>query len=140
MDPLHFAQARSTLGRSKKRVEPEPVGNLFDHVPKVSPDNDLLKQLVAIANELEQLHTRRHGPLYGVTIGEVVFEAEQNRGLRVESPAIEDKQKQQRALSGLLARVLPRAGLVRTGEHRPSPVKRQHGNLHRVYVRRETKP
>ncbi|HWL41040.1 MAG TPA: hypothetical protein VNO75_12465 [Gemmatimonadaceae bacterium] len=141
MDPTLFDQARAHFARPpRKRVEPEPTENLFDHVPKVSSTSPLLHQLVAIANELEAEHTRKHGPLYGVTIGEVIFEAEENRGLNVQPPPMEDKAKEQRAHSGLLARVLPHAGFARTASHRPSPVKRQHGNLHRVYVRREVKP
>jgi hypothetical protein len=141
MDATLYDQARARLagGRTRRRKEPEPVGNLFDHVPKVSPDNDLFKQLVAVANELEIEHTNSRGPLYGVTIGEVVFEAE-TRGVSVQPPEMKDKGKQQRALSGLLARVLPRAGFVRTAEYRSSPVKRQHGSPHRVYVRRDVNP
>lgn len=141
MDATLYDQARARLRTStRKRKEPEPVGNLFDHVPRVSPDNDLFKQLVAIANDVEHQHTRNRGPLYGVTIGEVVFEAEQNRGVVVQAPEMEDKGKQQRATSGLLSRVLPRAGFVRTASYRSSPVKRHHGTPHRVYVRRDVNP
>jgi hypothetical protein len=141
MDPDIYDRARARLvgANRKKPKEPEPTGNLFDHVSQVSPHNDLLKQLVTVAIELEAEYRRKHGPLYGLTIGEVEFEAEENRGICIAAPELQDKGKQQRALSGLLARVLPHAGFVRTASYRSSPVKRQHGSPHRVYVRREAK-
>lgn len=138
MDPNHYDQTHPRR-RARKFAEPAPAENLFDHVPKVSDSSALLQKLVAIANELLIAHTGSHGRLYGITIGEVVLEAEA-RGIVVQAPEMEDKGKQQRATSGLLPRVLPRCGLVRTADYRPSPVKRHHGTPHRVYVRREVKP
>jgi hypothetical protein len=112
--------------------------NLFDFVPR-APADATFQQLVAIAVELEQRHTKKFGPLYGVIIGEVVFEAEQNRGLKIGGVAMENKILEQRQTSWL-PRVMKAAGLVTTRSYRPSPVRRQHGSPHRVWVRREVKP
>lgn len=135
MDATLYEQARAHFRTSKRSAEPETSGNLWDHVPK-APDTAEFKQLVAIAVEVEQEHTRRHGPLYGVIIGEVVFEAEQNRGLKVGGVPMENKTLEQRQTSWL-PRVMKAAGFVRTASYRPSPVKRHHGSPHRVYVRRQ---
>jgi hypothetical protein len=112
--------------------------NLFDFVPR-APNDATFHQLVAIAVELEKLHTKKFGPLYGIIIGEVVFEAEQNRGLRIGGVPMENKILEQRQTSWL-PRVMKSAGFVRTAEYRPSPVKRHHSSPHRVYVRRQVKP
>lgn len=114
------------------------VPNLWDFVPK-APGDAKFHQLVAIAVELEQLHTKKFGPLYGIIIGEVVFEAEHNRGLRIGGEKMENKVLEQRQTSWL-PRVMKSAGFVRTASYRSSPVKRQHGSPHRVYVRREVRP
>lgn len=112
--------------------------NLFDFVPS-APADATFQQLVAIAVELEQRHTKKFGPLYGVIIGEVVFEAEQNRGLKIGGVVMDNKILEQRQTSWL-PRVMKSAGLVTTGSYRSSPVRRHHSSPHRVWVRRETNP
>jgi hypothetical protein len=112
--------------------------NLWDFVP-AAPNDATFHQLVAIAIELEKRHTKRLGPLYGVIVGEVVFEAEQNRGLRIGGEKMEDKNREQRQTSWL-PRIMKAAGLVRTASYRNSPVARHHGSPHRVWVRREVRP
>lgn len=111
--------------------------NLFEFVPS-APNDATFRQLVSIAIELEKIHTKKFGPLYGLIIGEVVFEAEQNRGLRVGGEKMDNKNLEQRQTSWL-PRVMPAAGFVRTGLYRPSPVARHHGSPHRVWVRRDAK-
>jgi hypothetical protein len=112
--------------------------NLWDFVP-AAPADATFNQLVAIAVELERLHTKKFGPLYGIILGEVVFEAEQNRGLRVGGVQMENKILEQRQTSWL-PRVMKAAGLVTTKSYRSSPVKRHHGSPHRVWVRRHVTP
>lgn len=112
--------------------------NLWDYVP-AAPADATFQQLVAIAIELEKRHTEKFGPLYGVIIGEVVFEAEQNRGLRVGGKAMENKILEQRQTSWL-PRIMRAANLVTTQRVRRSPVGRHHGNRHTVWVRREVSP
>lgn len=112
--------------------------NLWDFVP-TAPADATFQQLVAIAVELEKRHTQKFGPLYGVIIGEVVFEAEQNRGMRIGGKEMENKILEQRQTSWL-PRVMKAAGLVTTGSYRSSPVRRHHSSPHKVWVRREVKP
>lgn len=138
MDAAHFDLARG--GRRKGNAPPpsDSLGTLWEHVAP-APATDLVGQLVAIAKELEQLHTREHGPLYGVTIGEVVFEAEENRGIKVGGAPMDDKVKEQRQTSWL-PRVMKQAGFVTTASYRASPVKRHHSTPHKVWIRREVTP
>lgn len=112
--------------------------NLFEFVPS-APNDATFRQLVSIAIELEKIHTKKFGPLYGLIIGEVVFEAEQNRGLKVGGEEMKNKTLEQRQTSWL-PRVMKSAGFVRTGLYRSSPVTRHHGNPHRVWVRKQVKP
>src|SRR4051812_46337380 len=112
--------------------------NLWDFVPK-APSDATFEQLVAIANEVEQRHTKKFGRLYGVIIGEVVFEAEQNRGLKVGGVPMENKIIEQRQTSWL-PRVMKAAGLVATASYRASPVRRHHNSPHKIWVRREVNP
>ena len=114
-----------------------PQPTLWEFVPRL-PATDLIVQLVQVARELEKIHTLEHGPLYGVTIGEVVYRAE-TRDIKVGGVPMANKIMEQRQTSWL-ARVMRVAGFVPTGSYRASPVKRHHGNPHRVYVRREVKP
>jgi hypothetical protein len=113
-----------------------PQPTLWEFVPRL-PATDLVVQLVAVARELEQLHTAKHGPLYGVTIGEVVYRAE-TRGIKVGGLPMADKVKEQRQTSWL-PRVMKQAGFLTTAAYRPSPVRRHHGTPHKVWVRREVK-
>lgn len=115
-----------------------PQPTLWDVVPRVAADPHF-HELVAIAVELEQLHTRKHGSEYGITVGEIVFEAEQNRGLKVGGVPMEDLNLQQRQTSWL-PRIMPAAGLVATDRLRVSPLKRHHRKRQTVWIRREVKP
>jgi hypothetical protein len=115
-----------------------PQPTLWDVVPRRAAGAEF-QQLVAIAVELEQLHTGRHGPEHGLTVGEVVFEAEQNRGLKVGGLPMEDLNYQQRQTSWL-PRIMPAAGLVATDRLRVSPLKRHHRKRQTVWIRREVKP
>lgn len=117
-------------------TSPQPT--LWEFVPRAAPDAQF-HQLVAIAVELEQLHTKKHGPEYGLTVGEVVFEAEQNRGLKVGGVPMQDPNLQQRQTSWL-PRIMPAAGLVATDRLRVSPLKRHHRKRQAVWIRREVKP
>lgn len=112
--------------------------NLFDFVPR-APADATFQQLVAIAVELEQRHTKKFGRLYGVIVGEVIFEAEQNRGLRVGGETMKDKGREQRQTSWI-PRVMKAAGLVSTASYRKSPVTRQHSSPHKIWVRRDVNP
>ncbi len=105
---------------------------LWDFIPP-APKGDLFEQLVAIADEM----LRTHG-LFGVTPGEVVYEAEK-RGIKVGGVPMSDKMKEQRQTSWL-PRVLRAAGGISTARSRPSPVRRHHRHQHRVYIRRELAP
>jgi hypothetical protein len=139
MDAGHFDLAHR--GGSRKRAAPaqlEATGTLFDFVPRAAADPEF-EQLVAIVDELEHLHTKKHGPEYGVTVGEVVFEAEQNRGIKVGGVPMEDPILQQRQTSWL-PRIMPAAGLVATDRLRVSPLKRHHRKRQTVWIRREVKP
>lgn len=115
-----------------------PQLSAWDFVPR-APDDANFYQLVAIARELEQLHTKKFGPHYGVIVGEVVFEAEQNRGLRVGGEKMKDHDKEQRQTSWL-PRIMKAAGLVSTASYRTSPVRRHHNSPHKIWVRREVNP
>lgn len=138
MDAAHFDLDNSG-GKKKRAAAPqsESAGSLWEHVAP-TPATDLVSQLVAIANDLEVEHCVTRGPLYGVTIGEVVFEAEA-RGIKVGGAPMDDKVKEQRQTSWL-PRVMKQADLVVTASYRPSPVKRHHGTPHKVWIRREVKP
>lgn len=105
---------------------------LWDFVPP-APKGDLFDQLVAIADEM-----LRKRELFGVTPGEVVYEAEK-RGIKVGGVPMSDKNREQRQTSWL-PRVMRAAGGVSTERRRPSPVRRHHRHPHKVYVRRETNP
>jgi hypothetical protein len=109
--------------------------SLWDFVPS-APQDATFNQLVAIAIELEQRHTKKFGPLYGVIIGEVVFEAEQNRGLRVGGEKMENVIREQRQTSWL-PRIMRAAGFVTTERVRRSPVARHHKHRHTVWVRKQ---
>lgn len=111
--------------------------NLWDFVP-AAPKDATFEQLVALAIELERRHTQKFGPLYGVIIGEVVFEAEQNRGMRIGGEKMKDKNREQRQTSWL-PRVMRAAGLVSTASYRSSPVKRHHSSPHKIWVRKDAR-
>lgn len=114
-----------------------PQPTLWEFVPRL-PATDLIVQLVAVARELEKIHTLEHGPLYGVTVGEVVYRAE-IRGIKVGGVPMANKIMEQRQTSWL-SRVMKEAGFVTTASYRTSPVRRHHGTPHKVWVRREVKP
>lgn len=115
-----------------------PQSILGEFVPKAATDATF-QELVAIAIELEKRHTARLGREYGLIVGEVVFEAEQNRGLRVGGEKMENKTLEQRQTSWL-PRIMPAAGLVATDRLRVSPLKRHHRKRQTVWIRREVKP
>ncbi len=93
-----------------------------------APTNDLCHDLV----ELMKVMARQRDA-FGVTIGEVVFRYEKETGRRVGGEPRATKAEEQRQTSWL-ARVPRLAGLQKTGDYRASPVARQHGTPHRVYV------
>lgn len=109
----------------KKPVDDGPT--LWDFIPP-EPGSDLFEQLVAIAKALAD----KNGS-HGVTVGEVVFEAEEHRGLKVGGAPMEDKVKEQRQTSWL-PRVMKAAGLAPLDQTRRSPVKRHHKHRHTVWV------
>ena len=115
-------------GKSSARKSPVDDGpTLWDFIPP-EPGSDLFDQLVAIAKELAD----RNGS-HGVTVGEVVFEAEEKRGLKVGGAPMEDKVKEQRQTSWL-PRVMKAAGLSPLDATRRSPVPRHHKHRHTVWV------
>lgn len=99
---------------------------LWDFVPP-APAVSLVDQLTAIALELATMAGAR-----GVTVGEIVYEAER-RGIAVGGAVMSDKTKEQRQTSWL-ARVPRAAGLLATDRVRQSPVKRHHRHRHTVYL------
>lgn len=120
MDPILFPDRKP-----KQPVDDGPT--LWDFVPQ-EPGTELFEQLVAIAKEM----ARARGA-HGVTVGEVVFEAEEKRGLKVGGAPMEDKAKEQRQTSWL-PRVMKAAGLAPLDVTRRSPVKRHHKHRHTVWV------
>jgi len=92
-----------------------------------TPSDDIEADLIALIQD-----KARRADLFGVTIGETVFDYERDTGRRVGGQPRATKAEEQRQTSWL-ARVPRKAGLVRTAEYRPSPVKRHHGTPHRVY-------
>jgi hypothetical protein len=111
---------------ARKREDPLQR-SVFDFVAP-APTDDVKHDLVELAKQMA-----RRRDLFGVTIGEVVFEYERTTGRQVGGQKMEDKVKEQRQ-SSWLARVPVMAGLKRTAERRPSPVARHHKHEHRVYV------
>lgn len=106
---------------------------MWDYVPPVG-DTDLCTELANLMRSM----ARRRG-LYGVTIGETVWEWEKITGRQVGGVPMEDKVREQRQTSWL-ARVPRVAGLQRTESQRPSPLKRHHQKPQRVYQWREVNP
>lgn len=88
-----------------------------------------------IARDVERLSTlagelaMRNGN-FGVTVGDLRLAAETRGWLTGEESEARMKQ-----LS--LNRIMRRAGLYRTNDYRPSPIKRAHANPNRVWVARE---
>jgi hypothetical protein len=100
---------------------------LWDFIPP-EPGGEIFDSLVAIAKELA--HARGS---HGVTVGEVVFEAEEKRGIKVGGAPMEDKVKEQRQTSWL-PRIMKAAGLAPLDVTRRSPVKRHHKHRHTVWI------
>lgn len=117
---------RSSAAR-KQRQEDDSQLNVWSFIAP-TPTGDLLNDLV----ELMKVRAKKYDR-FGTTIGETIYEYEETTGLRVGGEPRATKQEEQRQTSWL-ARVPKLAGLVKTGDHRRSPVARHHGNLHRVYV------
>ena len=114
-----------------RRHEGQP--SLWEHWVPPAPGTPLFEALVAIAIELS-----RRPDITGVTVGEVVFEAEEYRGLKVGGLPMENKMREQRQTSWL-PRVMRVAGLVSTETTRRSPVKRTHSHRHVVWIPRDTR-
>lgn len=112
---------------ARKPREDEAQLNVWQFIAP-APTSDVCHDLVELMKVLA-----RQRVSFGVTIGETVKKYEDDTGRRVGGEPRATKAEEQRQTSWL-ARVPKLAGLERTGDYRPSPVKRHHGTPHRVYV------
>jgi hypothetical protein len=118
----------STSTARKRKEDEGPT--LFDYMAPADL-TETYEQLARIAWELSG-----RPDVIGVSVGEVVLEAETNRGIKVGGVPMENKTREQRQTSNL-PRIMKMAGLVATLMVRPSPVPRHHKHRHTVWVRPE---
>lgn len=125
---------------AREQFEDEPTAPAITRKPRVKQPSDYTPkgpaaddpERVAFVRTAMRLAERKG--LYGVTVGEVIYDLEQHQGIRFGGKKMEDKQKEQRQTSWTPTAMKHDAGLAPTDRTRPSPVRRQHKHRQTVYV------